>query len=271
MSKYLYAIAFMASASLMVGQTSNYPNGSVIPNFTVTDVDGVQHDLYNYTAQGKHLLLAFWFVGCIPCEQTAPKVAELYETYGCNSGDLVVLRVNAGIDMDWQIAQFGALHGGPYQQPPAINEAGSAQIAWTLGVYTYPTYALIRPDNVVHNNAIWPVYTIQNFLNAFPPESDIQPMPCLTVDMEDHRALQDLRVFPVPTNGSLQVVRTSYMQGTLLAEVTDAAGRIVHNEHLSMSSASAVMDLEGLPNGRYLLTLRSEDGQFAVQQIVIAR
>lgn len=82
----LFFFAGIASA-----QTSNYQNGDVVDDFTVTDTDGVEHNLYSITAQGKYVWLDFFFVDCCPCRQTAPIFNEFYDKYGCNAGDVYTL------------------------------------------------------------------------------------------------------------------------------------------------------------------------------------
>lgn len=64
MKKTTFLLFFVASFAF--AQTSNYQNGDVVDNFTVTDIDGVEHDLYSITAQGKYVWLDFFLCGLSP-------------------------------------------------------------------------------------------------------------------------------------------------------------------------------------------------------------
>ncbi len=61
------------------------------PIFSGTDQNGVVHRLEDY--EGKVIFLNFWATWCGPCNAEIPDVQELYEDYGENKGDVIVLGV----------------------------------------------------------------------------------------------------------------------------------------------------------------------------------
>ena len=59
------------------------------PDFTLVDQNGETHKLSDY--KGKTVFLNFWATWCPPCRQEMPDIQALYETYGENKEDLIVL------------------------------------------------------------------------------------------------------------------------------------------------------------------------------------
>ena len=266
-------LALLLTTGTLLGQANNYPNGSTVANFTITDTDGNTHDLYEYTAAGKHVLATFFFYNCGPCQAGAPRVAELYEMYGCNSQDLIVLRINRGDDSDAQVAAFGGNFGGDFNQPPAIGSGGSAGVRSAFGISAYPTYCLITPDNVMHNNDIWPVPSVQTFIDAFPAGSNIQQAACVLSVNELDQALE-MNVFPSPTNGPITAAFELRTERRVELQLVDALGRETARWDLGRrpnGNFVETFDLSGQPNGAYLLRALTEDGVSATWRIVVAR
>lgn len=63
----------------------------IIPafDFTLKDQYGNEHTLSDY--KGKVVFLNFWASWCGPCKEEMPEIEELYEEYGKNQGDVIIL------------------------------------------------------------------------------------------------------------------------------------------------------------------------------------
>jgi thiol-disulfide isomerase/thioredoxin len=229
-------------------QAYNYPNGSLVDNFVVTDVNGNVHDLYDYTAQGKYVFLDFFTLGCPPCQETAPYWGELYQTYGCNSSDVVCLSLDYELNTAAAIQAYADAYCGEWAHPPVVT--GALALTSLFGVGNAPNYCLIGPDNVMINNCIWPVATMADFVAALPVGSGIAPQAC-AVGMPELGATMHM-AFPNPTHGTIA------LKGADVASVLvyDASGRPCANAPL----IAGELDLRGKVPGLYVLALFNAGG-----------
>ncbi len=258
-----------ALAFVLCAQTTNYPIGSTVADFTVTDTEGNVHTLYNYTAQGKYVLLDFFFDTCPPCQATSQYFSQLHETYGCNDGDIICIAMNDGTDSNAEVDAYEATFGGPWAHPPAIGiEGGCAAVDAAFGVNAYPTYCLIGPDNLMKNNDIWPLTDMNTFVSAFPAGSNINPMACAVGVNEPVAA--SFRAWPTLTSGRVEVrIARTDAQGTMV--VRDPLGHTVLTTPAN-GMGRLDLDLGGLADGTYLISLLSagrEDGP--PTRVVLAR
>lgn len=98
------------------------PNATPAIAFTLEDQYGVTHTLDEY--KGKVIFLNFWATWCPPCVAELPDIQQLYEAYGSNEGDVIVLGV-----------------AYPNDQSSYTSEGSKASVTSFLSEngYTYPT------------------------------------------------------------------------------------------------------------------------------------
>lgn len=126
-------------------QTSAFP----APDFTLVDQNGKTHTLSEY--RGKVVFLNFWATWCGPCQRETPDVQALYEKYGENSGDVVVLGVanpksakyprNQDVSRE-EVVSFLQKNG--YDYPVVMDETGAVFNGY--GVTAFPTTYMIDRD-----------------------------------------------------------------------------------------------------------------------------
>ena len=140
------------------------------PDFTLTDQNGVRHTLSDY--KGKVVLLNFWATWCGPCKMEMPDLQAVYEDYGKNQEDVVILGVanpktpsrpqNSDVTTE-EVAAF--LQEGGYTYPTAMDETG--QVFLQYGVSAFPTTFMITPEGKVYGYATGTLTrsTMENFIS----------------------------------------------------------------------------------------------------------
>lgn len=122
------------------------------PDFTLTDQYGNTHTLSDY--KGKTVFLNFWATWCGPCQMEMPEIQAMYEDYGENQGDLVVLGVANPKSADHptsqdvsqaEVEQFLADRG--YTFPVLMDTAG--ELFGMYGIRAFPTTFMIDDDGNV--------------------------------------------------------------------------------------------------------------------------
>ena len=126
------------------------------PDFTLKDQYGNTHTLSEY--KGKTVFLNFWATWCGPCKMEMPDIQELYEEYGKNTGDLIVLGVaNPKTDENPQnadetqekVEEFLETNG--YTYPVAMDTAGDVFASY--GISSFPTTFMITKEGKVFGYA----------------------------------------------------------------------------------------------------------------------
>lgn len=114
------------------------------PDFTLTDQYGKQHKLSDF--KGKTVFLNFWATWCGPCRSEMPEIQALYEKYGKNEKDLIVLGVagpNQGNEGSTaSIKKF--LKDNRYTFPVVMDESGDVFAEY--GIRAFPTTFMIDKE-----------------------------------------------------------------------------------------------------------------------------
>lgn len=118
------------------------------PDFTLEDQYGNVHTMADY--KGKTIFLNFWATWCPPCRAEMPEIQEIYEEYGENQSDVIVLGVaspNTGREGNLEsITAF--LEENNYTYPVVMDDGGS--LAYYYGISAYPTTFMIDSSGNVY-------------------------------------------------------------------------------------------------------------------------
>ena len=146
----------LAAAMFTSSAFAQLPNGSIAPDFTLTDINGQTHNLYSYLNQGKSVILDFSATWCGPCWDLHQEgtLKDLYNVFGPDgTDDLMVLKLECdpttGLDDlngtgpatvgDW-------LTGTPY---PILDGEAVYGVSEQYLVPGYPTWYTVCPAGTV--------------------------------------------------------------------------------------------------------------------------
>lgn len=119
-----------------------------VPEFTLTDQNGVAHSISDY--KGKVVFLNFWATWCPPCRAEMPDIQALYESYGKNEEDVVILGVAApkyGQEGSQESIQ-SFLNENEYSYPVLMDEGGGT--FQKFGISSFPTTYMIDEDGNIY-------------------------------------------------------------------------------------------------------------------------
>ena len=148
--------------------------GQWAPPFTLTDINGNEHRLYDYLAAGKPVILDLAAAWCPPCwdEHQSMVLHQIWEEYGPEGTDeVMVLFVEADpnttaeqLSGDIGPSQGNWIEGTPYP----IIDVQDYLIPASYRLIAFPTILLICPDLQVKVPQLWHglgSWTVDNIMN----------------------------------------------------------------------------------------------------------
>ena len=272
MKKIILLTALLTTFYWGTAQIQNYSVGEVVNDFTVTDIDGVEHNLYAYTAAGKYVFLDFFFTTCGPCQATVPYFNELYDKYGCNQGDIICLEMNNGQDNNDAVATYSATFGGPFHHSPAVsNEGGGNEVDNDFNPTAYPTYCLIGPDNTLVNADIWPISSVSDFENAFPAALNPEVLTCTVGTDDDYTERIDATVYPSPASDELHIMFPITNDKEVFLEVYNIKGEVVTSGKMISSDQELVISVREFSEGVYFARIEMDKEKSEAIQFTVIR
>jgi thiol-disulfide isomerase/thioredoxin len=127
---------------------------TIAKDFSVKDLEGNTHHLFDYLDNNKYVLLDFFTTTCGSCQTYAHHVSASYSDFGCNNGNVVVLGINWGSN-NINVHAFDSVYGAFY---PAVSgtQGGGNRVVDTFQIMSYPTVILIAPGKEILEQYIWP-------------------------------------------------------------------------------------------------------------------
>ena len=229
-------------------------------DFTVTDINGNTHTLFDYLDDGKYVCIDFFAHWCGPCMELSDDFSENYNMYGCNGGDVIFLSIELE-GSNSTVHDFEFNYSGSNPAPVASGlEGGGGDVHNTYGISLFPTFILIAPDGTIVENDIWPMDV--DILDTTLSNYGLTHMTC-TNDVEE--AVLEFGVYPNPAN---EVLNVNLNETGASVELINLIGSTVIST--VATDLNTQLDVSSLDAGSYLVRV-TQKGDVRTKAIQIVK
>lgn len=247
--------------------------GSVAPDWTQTDINGTEHNLYTYLEQGKVVILDMSATWCGPCWSfhQAHYLQSLHDQFGPNGTNEAVV-IFYEDDVQTTLADLQGTGSNTYGNwvqgvtYPIINATQGLPSVYGAG---YPTISVIcHADKKIKDNLF-------NYQNIDQMKTAVQNVidNCNTLADIDETTADDqstLQAYPNPSTGITTVGIYAQTEEDVKIQITDISGKVVFNEsqRLNVGRNNITLNLEQLEKGMYVVQTKTTSGIIGKVSIV---
>lgn len=153
-----YIAAFLITCSIQFQVKAQIANGSIAPDFTLTDLNGTTHHLYSYLAEGKAVFIEFFACHCPSCwaYHNTHKLRDLYSTYGPDgTNEIMAIMLEHDEFNGDAFSGMGGFTAGDWitdnPVPMCDVEGGDRTVFTDYNMTFYPYIVKVCPDKTTEN------------------------------------------------------------------------------------------------------------------------
>ncbi len=228
-------------------------------DFSATDVDGKEWNLFNELESGHYVLIDFFFTDCEPCQQSVNNINNAYQYFGSNTSDVTFLSVDYG-DNNSQCNSYNKRYGVKY---PTISgkEGGGSQICNSFKIPAFPTIILIAPNHTIVEQNIKPGPGNQRIISVL-EEYGLEQAGCPIIGNDDV-CISGIKitVSPMPDEDLLKIKVITKSNTKLSFNLLNISGTKVYsiiNRNFKQGETSFYLPMGSLKPGVYILVTVSE-------------
>jgi len=258
---YTFFVSFLLLATTTFAQTA--------PDFTFTDANGDTHTLSESLAEGKVILLDFFFVDCPPCQQWHPEFEQLaidyadsnFEIWAISFTDSDAYINNSMFAPTHDNVKVGGADGGGNEVLNLYSEN------FNLG--GYPTYSVICSDGSI----AWDTWPVTEGLNEIRSQLTETCGVSFGVGVSGVVQLSSISAYPNPANEVATLEFDLETSTNMTIGLFNALGQSVMEIPATNYNAgyhNTNLDITDLAQGLYTIRFRSDEGVESLQ-LSIAR
>jgi thiol-disulfide isomerase/thioredoxin len=143
MNKFLRSLIFLCFITNI--SFAQLDGSGIAPNFTLSDIDGTSHTLYDYLDQGKVVILDFFATWCPPCNNNADAVEEVWADHGTDGDNTIMMFLLESDDSTplTDLQTYMTNHGVTC---PTFDNVAASGVKNLYEIGYYPTYYVVYPD-----------------------------------------------------------------------------------------------------------------------------
>lgn len=265
--RYILLLGF-----LLILQSSHAQIGNPAPDFTVADVHGNTHHLYDYLDSGKVVVLDFFYTTCGPCQYYSPQVNLAYEKYGCNNAGVIFMAIDYG-DTDAMVLAYDEEYNIEFPSVSGVDGGGDGVVS-DYGVFAFPTFYVIDSTKKIVDDIDPPTLQVFDFrfeqLGIAP--ADCGPTGVVDLDQKNKGlkplGIQSLGIHPNPAGEGKITFDWPFSGKEGMLEIFDLDGQVIRRQFLAAGRVEC--STEGLAPGLYVVRIIGhEKGEMAVGKVIV--